>query len=117
MQSRVAQLVAQLFLLASMAFALASRKSVSPVHHGHESARSSIGGLLKSLGYSTGQFGKITWAIETHHYLLLMDLMNSSENLYHLNAEEEPELPDYPKDPAYIKKFGPRGILKCTLLL
>ena len=34
-------------------------------------------------------------------------------NLYHLNAEEEPELPDYPKDPAYIKKFGPRGVLKC----
>ena len=34
-------------------------------------------------------------------------------NLYHLNAEEEPELPDYPKDPAYLKKFGPRGVLKC----
>jgi len=35
-------------------------------------------------------------------------------NLYHLNAEEEPELPDYPKDPAYLAKFGPRGVLKCT---
>ena len=34
-------------------------------------------------------------------------------NLYHLNAEEEPELPDYPKDPAYRAKFGPRGVLKC----
>src|SRR6202012_3861863 len=34
-------------------------------------------------------------------------------NLYHLNAEEEPELPDYPKDPAYKAKFGPRGVLKC----
>ncbi len=34
-------------------------------------------------------------------------------NLYHLNAEEEPELPDYPKDPAYLAKFGPRGVLKC----
>ena len=33
-------------------------------------------------------------------------------NLYHLNAEEEPELPDYPKDPAYLAKFGPRGVLK-----
>ena len=34
-------------------------------------------------------------------------------NLYHLNAEEEPELPDYPKDPAFRKKFGPRGVLDC----
>src|SRR5262249_20804908 len=34
-------------------------------------------------------------------------------NLYHLNAEEEPELPDYPKDPAYRAKFGPRGVLWC----
>jgi arylsulfatase A-like enzyme len=34
-------------------------------------------------------------------------------NLYHLNAEEEPELPDYPKGPAYRAKFGPRGVLKC----
>ncbi len=34
-------------------------------------------------------------------------------NLYHLNAEEEPELPDYPKDPAFRAKFGPRGVLDC----
>jgi hypothetical protein len=33
--------------------------------------------------------------------------------LYHLNAEEEPELPDYPKDPEFKKKFGPRGVLHC----
>jgi hypothetical protein len=32
-------------------------------------------------------------------------------NLYHLNAEEEPELPDYPNDPAFLKAFGPRGVL------
>ena len=35
-------------------------------------------------------------------------------NLYHLNAEEEPELPDYPKDPAFKKQFGPRGVLHCV---
>ena len=35
-------------------------------------------------------------------------------NLYHLNAEEEPELPDYPKDPEFKKKFGPRGVLHCV---
>ncbi len=34
-------------------------------------------------------------------------------NLYHLNAEEEPEDPDYPKDPAFKKRFGPRGVLHC----
>ena len=34
-------------------------------------------------------------------------------NLYHLNAEEEPELPDYPKDPEFKEKFGPRGVLHC----
>ena len=34
-------------------------------------------------------------------------------NLYHLNAEEEPENPDYPKDPRFRAKFGPRGVLKC----
>ena len=34
-------------------------------------------------------------------------------NLYHLNAEEEPEDPDYPKDPEFKKRFGPRGVLHC----
>jgi hypothetical protein len=34
-------------------------------------------------------------------------------NLYHLNAEQEPENPDYPKDPAFRRKFGPRGVLRC----
>jgi len=34
-------------------------------------------------------------------------------NLYHLNAEEEPELPDYPKDPSFRGQFGPRGVLDC----
>jgi arylsulfatase len=40
--------------------------------------------------------------------------MNSFGNLYHLNAEEEPELPDYPKDPAFKKRYGPRGVLHCV---
>ena len=35
-------------------------------------------------------------------------------NLYHLNAEEEPELPDYPKDPKFKATFGPRGVLHCV---
>jgi arylsulfatase A-like enzyme len=34
-------------------------------------------------------------------------------NLYHLNAEEEPEQPDYPKNPKFLQKYGPRGVLDC----
>ena len=70
-----------------------------------------IAELLKPLGYATGQFGK--------NHLGDRDAMLPTNhgfdefygNLYHLNAEEEPELPDYPKDPAFRKKFGPRGVI------
>src|SRR5271170_6361220 len=62
-----------------------------------------IAEMLKPLGYATGQFGK-------NH---LGDRDEFLGNLYHLNAEEEPELPDYPKDPAFKKQFGPRGVLHC----
>jgi len=73
----------------------------------------SVGGLLKNLGYVTGQFGKNHVGDRNES----LPTVNGSDevfgNLYHLNAEEEPELPDYPKDPAYKAKFGPRGVLKC----
>ena len=62
----------------------------------------SIGGLLKNLGYATGQFGKNHVGDRNE----LLPTVNGFDeffgNLYHLNAEEEPELPDYPKDPAYL---------------
>ncbi len=73
----------------------------------------SIGGLLKSLGYATGQFGKNHVGDRNPSLPTVNGFDEFFGNLYHLNAEEEPELPDYPKDPAYIKKFGPRGVLKC----
>lgn len=73
----------------------------------------SIGGLLKSLGYSTGQFGKNHVGDRNPSLPTVNGFDEYFGNLYHLNAEEEPELPDYPKDPAYKKKFGPRGVLKC----
>jgi arylsulfatase len=73
----------------------------------------SIGGLLKNLGYATGQFGKNHVGDRNETLPTVNGFDEFFGNLYHLNAEEEPELPDYPKDPAYRAKFGPRGVLKC----
>ncbi|HEV3440842.1 MAG TPA: arylsulfatase [Gemmata sp.] len=73
----------------------------------------SIGGLLKNLGYATGQFGKNHVGDRNENLPTVNGFDEFFGNLYHLNAEEEPELPDYPKDPAYRAKFGPRGVLKC----
>jgi len=70
-----------------------------------------IATLLKAQGYATGQFGK-------NHLGDRDDMLPTAHgfdeffgNLYHLNAEEEPENPDYPKDPAFKAKFGPRGVI------
>jgi arylsulfatase len=67
--------------------------------------------LLKAQGYKTGQFGK-------NHLGDRDDMLPTKHgfdeffgNLYHLNAEEEPENPDYPKNPEFKKKFGPRGVI------
>ena len=73
----------------------------------------SIGGLLKNLGYATGQFGKNHVGDRNESLPTVNGFDEFFGNLYHLNAEEEPELPDYPKDPSYLAKFGPRGVLKC----
>ncbi len=73
----------------------------------------SIGELLKNLGYATGQFGKNHVGDRNESLPTVNGFDEFFGNLYHLNAEEEPELPDYPKDPAYRAKFGPRGVLRC----
>jgi len=72
----------------------------------------SIGGLLRNVGYATGQFGKNHVGDRNESLPTVNGFDEFFGNLYHLNAEEEPELPDYPKDPAYQAKFGPRGVLK-----
>ena len=72
-----------------------------------------IGGLLKSLGYSTGQFGKNHLGDRNESLPTVNGFDEFFGNLYHLNAEEEPELPDYPKDPQYKAIYGPRGVLHC----
>jgi arylsulfatase A-like enzyme len=73
----------------------------------------SIAGLLKNLGYATGQFGKNHVGDRNDALPTVNGFDEFLGNLYHLNAEEEPELPNYPKDPAYRARFGPRGVLKC----
>jgi arylsulfatase A-like enzyme len=72
-----------------------------------------IAELLKPLGYATGQFGKNHLGDKDKFLPTMHGFDEFFGNLYHLNAEEEPELPDYPKDPAFKKAFGPRGVLHC----
>jgi arylsulfatase A-like enzyme len=72
-----------------------------------------IAELLKPLGYATGQFGKNHLGDRNEYLPTVHGFDEFFGNLYHLNAEEEPELPDYPKDPEFKKKFGPRGVLHC----
>jgi arylsulfatase len=72
-----------------------------------------IAEMLKPLGYATGQFGKNHLGDRNEFLPTAHGFDEFFGNLYHLNAEEEPELPDYPKDPAFKAQFGPRGVLHC----
>ena len=72
-----------------------------------------IAEMLKPLGYATGQFGKNHLGDRDEFLPTVHGFDEFFGNLYHLNAEEEPELPDYPKDPKFKKMFGPRGVLHC----
>jgi len=73
-----------------------------------------IAELLKPLGYATGQFGKNHLGDRNEYLPTVHGFDVFFGNLYHLNAEEEPELPDYPKDPKFKAAFGPRGVLDCV---
>jgi arylsulfatase A-like enzyme len=70
-----------------------------------------IADMLKGQGYVTGQFGKNHLGDRDEHLPTNHGFDEFFGNLYHLNAEEEPENADYPKDPAFKKKFGPRGVI------
>jgi arylsulfatase len=70
-----------------------------------------IAQLLKPLGYATGQFGKNHLGDKDRFLPTNHGFDEFLGNLYHLNAEEEPELPDYPKNPEFRKRFGPRGVI------
>ena len=70
--------------------------------------------LLKARGYMTGQFGKNHLGDRDEMLPTNHGFDEFFGNLYHLNAEQEPEHPDYPKDPAFREKFGPRGVIKSS---
>src|SRR5207248_4226704 len=72
-----------------------------------------IAELLKPLGYATGQFGKNHLGDRNEYLPTIHGFDEFFGNLYHLNAEEEPEQRTYPRDPAFRATIGPRGVLRC----
>jgi arylsulfatase A-like enzyme len=80
---------------------------------GLQARDATIAELLKPLGYATGQFGKNHLGDRNEYLPTVHGFDEFFGNLYHLNAEEEPEERTYPRDPAFLEKFGPRGVLRC----
>jgi arylsulfatase len=70
--------------------------------------------VLKPLGYRTGQFGKNHLGDRNPNLPTVNGFDVFFGNLYHLNSEEEPEDPDWPADPDFTARYGPRGVLDCT---
>jgi len=75
-----------------------------------------IADLLKPLGYATAQIGKNHLGDRNEFLPTVHGFDYFYGNLYHLNAEEEPEDSDYPKESAFMQRFGPRGVLRCVAL-
>lgn len=81
---------------------------------GIQENQATIAELLKPHGYVSGQFGKNHLGDRDEHLPTNHGFDEFFGNLYHLNAEEEPETYYYPKDPEFHEKYGPRGVLKST---
>src|SRR5262245_36090995 len=81
--------------------------------HGIPDWTPTIADLLKEQGYTTGQFGKNHLGDLNKFLPTVHGFDEFFGNLYHLNAEEEPDTYYYPKDPDFKKKYGPRGVLHC----
>ncbi|WP_164021648.1 arylsulfatase [Pyxidicoccus trucidator] len=93
-----------------------SKVGMPGAENGMRAEDPTIAELLKPLGYATAQFGKNHLGDRDEHLPTLHGFDEFFGNLYHLNAEEEPERYDYPsaKDfPEFRQKFGPRGVLRC----
>jgi arylsulfatase len=82
-------------------------------HEGLKKEDPTLAELLKPQGYATGQFGKNHLGDRNDMLPTVHGFDEWLGNLYHLNAEEEPENVDYPKNPAFKAQFGPRGVMHC----
>ena len=79
---------------------------------GIKEADPTLAEFLKDRGYMTAQFGKNHLGDLDEHLPTKHGFDEFYGNLYHLNVSEEPEQADYPKDPEFVKKFGPRGVIE-----
>jgi arylsulfatase A-like enzyme len=91
-----------------------TKVGVPGAKEGWQKSDVTIATVLKSQGYATGQFGKNHQGDRDEHLPTMHGFDEFLGNLYHLNAEEEPENEDYPTDPEFRKRFGPRGVLRVT---
>jgi len=83
--------------------------------HGIPDWTPTIADVMKEQGYMTAQFGKNHFGDRDNHLPTAHGFDEFFGNLYHLNAEEEPEGYYYPKDPQFRKKYGPRGVIKSSM--
>jgi arylsulfatase A-like enzyme len=90
-----------------------SKVGVPAAPVGLQARDATIAELLKPLGYATGQFGKNHLGDRNEYLPTVHGFDEFFGNLYHLNAEEEPENRNYPTDPKFRETFGPRGVLRC----
>ena len=90
-----------------------SKVGIPAAPQGLQAETVTIAELLKDQGYATGQFGKNHLGDLNKFLPTVHGFDEFFGNLYHLNAEEEPEMDNYPKDPKFREVFGPRGVLHC----
>jgi arylsulfatase A-like enzyme len=90
-----------------------SKVGVPAATVGLQARDATIAELLKPQGYATGQFGKNYLGDRNEYLPTVHGFDEFFGNLYHLNAEEEPEERTYPRDPRFLQRFGPRGVLRC----
>ena len=90
-----------------------SRVGVPAAPVGLQKEDPTIAEMLKPLGYATAQFGKNHLGDRNEFLPTVHGFDEFFGNLYHLNAEEEPELYNYPREPKFRQMFGPRGVLRC----
>ncbi|WP_050603433.1 arylsulfatase [Ruegeria sp. 6PALISEP08] len=91
-----------------------SKVGLPGAKEGMQVADPTIAGLLKAQGYATGQFGKNHLGDRDEMLPTNHGFDEFFGNLYHLNAEEEPENEDYPQNPEFRERFGPRGVIKSS---